>query len=48
MEFEMADLPPIGKLEAFLIAGSASTAPWSFQGKLPRPVSTPTPLRCST
>ena len=33
-EFEMADIPPIGKLEAFLIAGGASTAPWSFQGKL--------------
>lgn len=33
-EFEMADVPPIGKLEAFLIAGGASTAPWSFQGKL--------------
>jgi lysine 6-dehydrogenase len=33
-EFEMKDIPPIGKLEAFLIAGGASTAPWSFQGKL--------------
>jgi lysine 6-dehydrogenase len=33
-EFEMADIPPIGRLEAFLIAGGASTAPWSFQGKL--------------
>ena len=33
-EFEMADVPPIGRLEAFLIAGGASTAPWSFQGKL--------------
>ena len=33
-EFEVADVPPIGKLEAFLIAGGASTAPWSFQGKL--------------
>lgn len=33
-EFEMMDVPPIGKLEAFLIAGGASTAPWSFQGKL--------------
>ncbi len=33
-EFEIADVPPIGKLEAFLIAGGASTAPWSFQGKL--------------
>ncbi len=33
-EFEMANIPPIGKLESFLIAGGASTAPWSFQGKL--------------
>jgi len=33
-EFEIADVPPIGRLEAFLIAGGASTAPWSFQGKL--------------
>jgi len=33
-EFEMTDIPPLGKLEAFLIAGGASTAPWSFQGKL--------------
>jgi lysine 6-dehydrogenase len=33
-EFEMANIPSIGKLEAFLIAGGASTAPWSFQGKL--------------
>ena len=33
-EFEMADIPPLGQLEAFLIAGGASTAPWSFQGKL--------------
>jgi lysine 6-dehydrogenase len=33
-EFEVTDVPPIGNLEAFLIAGGASTAPWSFQGKL--------------
>ncbi len=33
-EFEMMDVPPIGKLESFLIAGGASTAPWTFQGKL--------------
>ncbi len=33
-EFETIDIPPIGKLEAFLIAGGVSTAPWSFQGKL--------------
>jgi len=33
-EFEMVDVPPIGKLEAFLIAGGVSTVPWTFQGKL--------------
>jgi len=33
-EFEIVDVPPIGKLEAFLIAGGASTAPWTFRGKL--------------
>lgn len=33
-EFEMVDVPPLGKLEAFLIAGGVSTAPWTFQGKL--------------
>lgn len=33
-EFETMDVPPIGRLEAFLIAGGASTAPWTFQGKL--------------
>ncbi len=33
-EFEMIDVPPIGKLEAFLIAGGVSTAPWTFRGKL--------------
>ena len=33
-EFEVMDVPPIGKLESFLIAGGASTAPWTFQGKL--------------
>jgi len=33
-EFEITDVPPIGKLEAFLIAGGASTAPWSFQSTL--------------
>ena len=33
-EFEMIDIPPIGKLEAFLIAGGVSTAPWTFKGKL--------------
>jgi len=33
-EFEMIDIPPVGKLEAFLIAGGVSTAPWTFRGKL--------------
>lgn len=33
-EFEMMDVPPIGKLESFLIAGGASTAPWTFKGKV--------------
>ncbi len=33
-EFELVDVPPLGKLEAFMIAGGASTAPWTFEGKL--------------
>jgi lysine 6-dehydrogenase len=33
-EFEMMDIPPIGRLEAFLIAGGVSTAPWTFRGRL--------------
>ena len=33
-EFETVDVPPLGQLEAFLIAGGVSTAPWTFQGKL--------------
>jgi len=33
-ELEMVDVPPVGKLEAFLIAGGVSTAPWTFRGKL--------------
>jgi lysine 6-dehydrogenase len=33
-EFEMMAVPPIGQLESFLIAGGASTAPWTFQGRL--------------
>jgi lysine 6-dehydrogenase len=33
-EFEMVDVPPVGKLEAFLIAGGVSTVPWTFEGKL--------------
>lgn len=33
-EFETMDIHPVGKLEAFLIAGGVSTAPWTFRGKL--------------
>jgi lysine 6-dehydrogenase len=33
-EFETVDVPPLGKLEAFMIAGGASTAPWTFEEKL--------------
>ena len=33
-ELEMVDVPPMGKLEAFIVAGGVSTAPWTFQGKL--------------
>jgi lysine 6-dehydrogenase len=33
-ELEMIDVPPIGRLEAFIVAGGVSTAPWTFQGKL--------------
>jgi lysine 6-dehydrogenase len=34
IELEMVDVPPVGKLEAFIIAGGTSTAPWTFEGKL--------------
>lgn len=33
-ELEMIDIPPLGQMEAFLIAGGVSTAPWTFKGKL--------------
>jgi lysine 6-dehydrogenase len=33
-ELEMIDVPPIGRLEAFIVAGGVSTAPWTFQSKL--------------
>jgi lysine 6-dehydrogenase len=33
-ELEMVDVPPLGKLEAFIVAGGVSTAPWTFKGKL--------------
>jgi len=34
VEPEMIDFPPIGALEAFMVAGGVSTAPWTFKGKL--------------
>src|SRR5437588_2912325 len=33
-EPEIIDLPGVGLLETFFIAGGVSTAPWTFQGKL--------------
>jgi lysine 6-dehydrogenase len=33
-ELEVLNVPPIGELEAFLIAGGVSTAPWTFKGRL--------------
>jgi len=33
-ELEMIDVPPLGKLEAFIVAGGVSTAPWTLEGKL--------------
>ena len=33
-ELEMIEVPPFGKLEAFIVAGGVSTAPWTFQRKL--------------
>lgn len=33
-ELENINVAPIGRLESFFIAGGASTAPWSFKGKL--------------
>jgi len=33
-ELEMVDFQPLGQLEAFVVAGGASTAPWTFQGRL--------------
>lgn len=34
VEPERIDFPPIGQLEAFMVAGGVSTAPWTFKGKL--------------
>jgi lysine 6-dehydrogenase len=33
-ELETMEIPRVGELESFFIAGGASTAPWTFQGKL--------------
>ena len=33
-EFEIVDVPPLGKLEAVVTPGGLSTAPWTFVGKL--------------
>jgi len=33
-ELEMIDVAPLGRLEAFIVAGGVSTAPWTFEGKL--------------
>src|SRR4030067_3605818 len=33
-EREIIDSPPIGALEAFMVAGGVSTAPWTFKGRL--------------
>jgi lysine 6-dehydrogenase len=33
-EMERIDFPPVGELEAFIVAGGVSTAPWTFFGKL--------------
>ncbi|MBZ5707090.1 MAG: saccharopine dehydrogenase NADP-binding domain-containing protein [Acidobacteriia bacterium] len=33
-ELEMVEVEPLGKLEAFVVAGGVSTAPWTFQKKL--------------
>jgi lysine 6-dehydrogenase len=33
-ELEMLDVPPVGRLECFFIAGGASTAPWTFANQL--------------
>jgi len=33
-ELESIDFPSVGTLEAFIVAGGVSTAPWTFHGKL--------------
>ena len=32
--YQLLDVPPLGKLEAFVTSGGLSTAPWTFEGKL--------------
>jgi lysine 6-dehydrogenase len=34
VEPEIIDFPPIGQLEAFMVAGGVSTVPWTFKGRL--------------
>ena len=33
-QYERLEIPPLGELEAFITTGGASTAPWTFQGRL--------------
>jgi lysine 6-dehydrogenase len=33
-ELEIIEVEPVGRLEAFVVAGGVSTAPWTFQDKL--------------
>lgn len=33
-DYEMLEIRPLGKLEAFVTSGGTSTMPWSYQGKL--------------
>jgi len=33
-ELEELDIPPLGRLEAFVTSGGLSTMPWTFEGKL--------------
>ena len=33
-QYERLEIPPLGELEAFITTGGASTAPWTFRGRL--------------
>ena len=33
-QYERLEIPPLGEMEAFITTGGASTAPWTFQGRL--------------